>query len=237
MNRDHNSASRFDMKVKQRKINKVYNVLIVVVTLLIVIVGATILLSGGNEPDMQTNSAAEANNRDDHSKEADANKAEGEAGDHDENASTSAADTEEGSSEEDQSGESQDVSDTEAEEDSSIRETEDSVVEVEEKDDPNVDKSYKNEAWKPVGTEQTGEHQATFERNSQDWKEMEKALTYATGVELSNMTLWRLENGGSPDTAIGTLSPKDNSKTFRVHLQWVDGAGWQPVKVQELKKR
>ena len=48
------------------------------------------------------------------------------------------------------------------------------------------------------------------------------------------MTIWFLGNGGSPSTAVGTVSAKNDSKSYRVNLEWVDGSGWKPVKVQEL---
>ena len=46
--------------------------------------------------------------------------------------------------------------------------------------------------------------------------------------------MWWLERNGGPEKAIGTVAPKDQSTTYRVYLQWVDGKGWKPVKMQEL---
>ncbi|MBR8645235.1 YrrS family protein [[Brevibacterium] frigoritolerans] len=79
------------------------------------------------------------------------------------------------------------------------------------------------------------EHTTSFEKGSVDWNEMSKAIASGAGIDEGNMKLWWLQNGGSSTTAIGTVSEGDNPKTFRVYIEWVDGSGWKPVKVEELK--
>ena len=87
-----------------------------------------------------------------------------------------------------------------------------------------------------MGTEQTGEHTTNYNSNSTDWKEMERALAYGAGIDENNLSVWWIGNGGAPNKAIGTVSPKDKSATFRVYIEWVDGEGWKPSKVEKLIK-
>ncbi|WP_262421774.1 YrrS family protein [Bacillus aquiflavi] len=98
---------------------------------------------------------------------------------------------------------------------------------------PNVKNTVINPAWKPVGTDQTGEHTTVFNKDSADWSEMENAISYATGLSHDNMTIWFLGNGGE-NKAIGTVTSKDNQQVYRVYIEWVDGQGWKPTKVEEL---
>jgi hypothetical protein len=68
-----------------------------------------------------------------------------------------------------------------------------------------------------------------------DWQEMLQAISYATGVDQSNMTVWFLGNNG-PNKSVGTISTKDQSEKYRVYIDWVDGQGWKPVKVEVLNE-
>ncbi|PLS15591.1 DNA primase [Bacillus sp. M6-12] len=231
------SRSRIDHKGKQRKVNRLYNILIATVILLIIIVGATIFL--GKDDSVAVNTANKTASEKE-TKNQTANKTDESTSSEQENTDDSSSEeesvTEEdpAASSDDTEGEETDGEDTEGTENG---EPSGEIIEHEENNDPNVDKSYSNEAWEPVGTTQEGEHPAaTFEKGSADWQEMERAVAYGAGLDPGNMTLWFLGNGGSPNTATGTVSPKDNSVTYRVHIQWVDGQGWKPVKVQELKK-
>lgn len=102
--------------------------------------------------------------------------------------------------------------------------------------DSNVKKTIVNPNWKPVGTSQSGEHSAVYDESSADWNEMVQALSYATGLSQDNMTLWYLGNNNhDPQKSIGTVSSKSNKKKYRVFLEWVEGEGWKPSKVEELK--
>lgn len=88
--------------------------------------------------------------------------------------------------------------------------------------------------WEPVGTSQTGPFQHDFNRGSQNWAEMEKALQYATAIPIEEMTIWRLENGGER-IAIGTVSDASTHETpYRVTMQFVENEGWQPIEVIQL---
>lgn len=227
MDRQDKYPSRMD-KRQDKKVNKVYNILITVVVLLIVVVGATIFLGNNDEPasqkaDTNPESNQSATNKEDEADKEEADKEE-----------TAMNEDEQASENEDEEGQDQDQN---ADQDSS--ESEDAVEseKVEETaSDANVEEAYSDPSWKPVGTEQSGEHVTQYEKGSTDWNEMEQAIAYGAGIDQSNMTLWYLQNGGEPNKAIGTVSPKDESSTYRVYIEWVDGEGWKPTKVEKLIK-
>ena len=114
--------------------------------------------------------------------------------------------------------------------------TEPELVKVEGGNDSNVLNTYTSESWKPIGTEQTGVHTTSYQKGSTDWNEMTKAIALGAGIDEASMHLWWLNNGGTPNTAIGTVSAGNNPQSYRVYIEWVDGEGWKPVKVEELKK-
>ncbi|HHW36756.1 MAG TPA: DUF1510 family protein [Bacillales bacterium] len=91
------------------------------------------------------------------------------------------------------------------------------------------------EDWAPVGTEQEGEHVTDFTKGSRDWEEMTQAVGSATGLSNDNMIVWWMGNGGASDKAVSTVSTKDKGTYYRVQLQWVNGSGWKPVKVEEVE--
>lgn len=98
-----------------------------------------------------------------------------------------------------------------------------------------VDKTYENDDWEPVGTEQSGSHTATYDSSSKDWKEMIKAMSYATGISEDQMTVLWLGNNGGPQDAKGTIRDKTTGERYRVEITWVDEKGWKPVKVEKLR--
>ena len=225
MNGQDKYSSRMT-KRKNKKVNKVYNILITVVVLLIIVVGATIFLGNNDEPASQkTNSNPDSNQTASNIDE------ESDKQDDDSNEDESSTETEQGQEEDEnvEEGQDSDQESSESEEDT----TESEKVE-EEASDGNVEEAYSDPSWKPVGTEQSGEHVTQFEQGSADWNEMERAVAYGAGIDQNNMTLWYLQNGGAPNKAIGTVSPKDGSSTYRVYIEWVDGEGWKPTKVEKL---
>lgn len=112
----------------------------------------------------------------------------------------------------------------------------DDKTETTDSDDPNVAKVITKD-WKPIGTEQTGDHVNSYSSTSVDWQEKRKAFSEATDIPIEDTSLWFVEQGADPATqAIGTLSTKETpDKAYRVYITWVDGEGWQPTKVEELK--
>ncbi|QBP40834.1 YrrS family protein [Paenisporosarcina antarctica] len=101
--------------------------------------------------------------------------------------------------------------------------------------DPLISEKIVNTAWKPVGTTQTGEHTSVYSEGHVDWDEKIKAIIYTTGLSTDNMIVWRIANGGSPQKSIGVVSSKNKEEKYRVSLQWVEGEGWKPEKMETLK--
>ncbi|WP_176527602.1 YrrS family protein [Peribacillus butanolivorans] len=235
-------GSRYNQRDQKRKVNKIYNIAITVVSILIVIVAVSIFLSDDGS---DTEKATTEPKQTDQKKKVD--KPAGKEEDTDltkEDEEEDSKATEEGTEENTEDGTDTDT-DTDTDADTTDADTnpdtdtdkaEDAErVEVEGSGDGNVATTYTSESWKPVGTEQSGKHTTSFQKNSVDWNEMSKAIAHGAGIDQGNMRLWWLQNGGSSNTAIGTVSEGDNPKTFRVYIEWVDGSGWKPVKVEELK--
>ncbi|WP_285765431.1 YrrS family protein [Peribacillus sp. SI8-4] len=215
-------GSRFDQRDQKRKVNKIYNIAITIVSILIVIVAITIFLSdGGKEANPTTTEPKQTTDKDKGKVDKPAGKVEEKASEKKEDEDLKATEEKEEEATED--------------EEASDKGTDAELVEVEGSGDGNVASTYTSEGWKPVGTEQSGEHKTSFQKGSVDWNEMSKAIALGAGIDEGGMRLWWLQNGGSPNTAIGTVSEGDNPKTYRVHIEWVDGSGWKPVKVEELK--
>lgn len=101
-------------------------------------------------------------------------------------------------------------------------------------DDPIIDETIINTAWEPVGTTQTGEHVSQYDGTSVDWNEKKQALAYATGLPQDSMIFLKIKNGGGPQKSIGIVSSRDSTQKYRVYLEWVDGKGWKPVKMDKL---
>ncbi len=102
-------------------------------------------------------------------------------------------------------------------------------------DSEEVNKTIENQSWQPIGTSQVGEHVSVYEQDSVDWSEMTQALSYATGIDHDNMTVWFLGNNGH-NKSVGTVSAKNQKQKYRVYIDWVDGQGWKPTKVEEINK-
>ncbi len=222
--------SRLEKNSKD-KTNKVLNIMIGVVLLLIVIVAGSIFL--GNDRDQATSGKENQEETSSDSKENDGAE-EDDSSSAGENSNTN----EEASSDEEDSN----STNSPTEEDTDEEKTEDVAVEpegdegliVEESDEENVKQTIVHPDWKPVGTTQTNGHNPSYEEDSADWKERLKALSYASGIPQDQMTLWWIEANGSPQSTVGTISNKNGSEVYRVYLDWVDGQGWKPTKIQEL---
>ncbi|PKR85166.1 YrrS family protein [Heyndrickxia camelliae] len=221
---NHPNRSRSLQRAKRRKTNIILNSLIVIVILLIIIVASFIFLGGGKD---DNKSSAPANTAHKQETSIDSNKSKSESnGDKNGSSDGTVSDNN------DNTGDSSD--DSSADKDSDNSQLDDSNVVANEGNDPNVKKTYVNPSWKPVGTSQTGGHQYSSDFNSTDWKEKEKALSYATGIPSDQMTIWYMSRVGSDSSVIGTITSKKDKKAYRVYLEWIDGQGWKPSKVEEL---
>jgi len=221
--------SRLDKRSKKNS-NKILNIMIAVVLLLIIVVGATIVMGGGDEKASSNVADTETKG----SSDKDAEK-EDKSVSLDEDKKSEEKDNEDKKEEEKKSDEEKQEDKASDEEDTVALEGEDqSELKVEDSDEPNVKKTMVHPDWKPVGTEQTGEHVSVYDEGTVDWQEKIKATSYATGIPEDNMTVWWMEGNGGPQKSMATVTAKDTKTPYRVYLQWVDGKGWQPTKVQEL---
>lgn len=198
--------SRLDLREKKRKVNKIYNISIIIVCVLIIIVAVNIFT--GKNVNQTSKESSQLTQTDGSTNAKNGNKVDTKDG-----GTTNQAVVKEEKTK-----------------------TEPELVKIEGSGDGNVLNTYTSDSWKPVGTTQTGVHTTSYEKGSTDWNEMTKAIAYGAGIDGASLRLWWLKNGGSPNTAIGTVSAGDNPQAFRVYIEWVDGEGWKPVKVEELKK-
>lgn len=211
--------SRFGKREKRKKTNIILNSLIAFVIVLIIVVSAKIFFGGNNDQavpaDEQTASESKQNESSQEDQDNDIEQ--------DKSKDKEKADKE------------SDKEEKEAEENEAENESEEDKEQVvtEGGSGPDVEKTIENPAWKPVGTSQSGEHAAVYDQNHVDWQEMLSAISYATGIEQGNMTVWFLGNNG-PNSSVGTISTKDQSEKYRVYIDWVDGEGWKPSKVEVL---
>lgn len=216
--------SRFGKREKRKKTNIILNSLIAFVIVLIIVVSAKIFFGGNNDQavpaDEQTASESKQNESSQEDQDNDIEQ--------DKSKDKEKADKE---------SDKEDKEDKEAEENEAEDESEEDKEQVvtEGGSGPDVEKTIENPAWKPVGTSQSGEHTAVYDQNHVDWQEMLSAISYATGIEQGNMTVWFLGNNG-PNSSVGTISTKDQSEKYRVYIDWVDGEGWKPSKVEVLNE-
>lgn len=217
MSNDLGSGSRSNYRAKRKKTNVILNSLIVIVLALIVIVAYSIFssddekASSKNEPKTEVKQSA---SKDDNAKE-----------------------NKEQQTEDKQSVKEDDKDkEEESEEDSVSKEADDSEAVVTVGDGTtNVQRTIENPTWKPVGTEQSGPHNPVYDDTSVDWQEMLKAISYATGLDQSTMTVyWLGRDQSTTNGSVGTVYSKETQEKYRVYIQWVDGQGWMPTKVEEL---
>lgn len=225
--------SRSHLRGKRRKTNLILNLLIGFVILLIIVVSATIFLGGSSEDaaEQQTGNKVIDTDQENQSPEDDPAELEDETPNKEGN----------NSSQGDSSKIEEETVDTDKE--AAIKPEKKEVAPANEEDavvtsggeEENVNKTIVNPSWQPIGTSQSGEHTSVYDADSVDWSEMLQAISYATAVEQDNMTVWFLGNNGH-NKSVGTISSKDQQKKYRVYIQWVDGQGWKPEKVEELDK-
>lgn len=101
-------------------------------------------------------------------------------------------------------------------------------------DNPIISETIVNTAWEPIATQQVGEHISSYDGSSVDWMEKKAAIAYAVGMSEDALIYWKVKNGGSTSKSIGIVSSKDQSDKYQVFIEWLDGQGWKPVKVDVL---
>jgi len=216
--------SRVERK-KGHNRNKVLNSMIAVVVVLIVI--ATVVIFSGNKSDNEPSDIEETANN----STVNEDKAEDVEDDKKDNATEDSNPiTDEEKSAPKNTTETDQVDETTNDDDG---EGPASVTSVP-SDDAIIAETIINNAWKPIGTTQTGDHVSQYDGTSVDWNEKKQALAYATGLPQDSMIFLKIKNGGGPQKSIGIVSSRDSTQKYRVYLEWVDGEGWKPVKMDKL---
>ncbi|MEO2074552.1 MAG: YrrS family protein [Bacillus sp. (in: firmicutes)] len=217
MTNDFNSNSRSGNRAKRKKTNLVLNSLIILVLLLIIFVAYNIFASG-NDNAVPKKESPKTEQKNTEQKETQTKKKE-KSKTEDENSSDSTLEDEQ---------QSEEAATTEQPDESQ-------AVVTEGGSSSNVLKTIENPSWKPVGTTQSGEHTSVYDTNSVDWQEMLQAISYATGLDGSNMTVyWLGRDKSTQNGSFATVASKDKQQKYNVYLQWVDGEGWMPTRVEEL---
>ncbi|MFA3775652.1 YrrS family protein [Bacillus safensis] len=217
--------SRFEHRDKRRKANMVLNILIGIVVVLILVVASSLLIfNKPKDPDVakEPSKTAPATSENKQNSEEDVKDPKKDTSDDSD------------AKKDDSSDQDDDSKKTDDEE----KPNKDALKDAKETDGgktSDVDKTYENDDWEPVGTEQSGSHTATYDSSSTDWKEMIKAMSYATGISEDQMTVLWLGNNGGPQDAKGTIRDKSTGERYRVEITWVDEKGWKPVKVEKLR--
>lgn len=237
MNNYNGGSSRFEKREKKRKSNIVLNALIGIVFVLIIVIGYQLVLGGKEEASTEQtskyNEPPEIKLPNEKNKDSQVDKKEEQ--DKQDQKDDENTDLENDSiSDEGQYSDQDEETTNEGEEEVDKDPFAEATI-TEGSPGSGVKEVIENPSWEAVGTTQTGEHTASYKKNSQDWTEMTKALSYATAIPESDMIIWFLGNNGGPNDAVGTISPKDKSSKYKVYITWVDGQGWKPTKVEKLK--
>ena len=229
MSNNQFSTSRYEKRDKKRKTNIVLNTLIGIVLVLIFVIGSQLIL-GAN----QSEKTAKYNEQPDIKLASDEESTKEPAAETEENEEAEVEDPEASEEQgEEGSEETENTEDNDTAEEESTEDPFEQATITEGEPGSGVAETIENPAWEPVGTSQSEPHSANYDKNSQDWKEMTKTLGYATGIPEAEMIIWRLENNGSPNDAVGTISPKDQSAKYKVYITWVENKGWMPTKIEK----
>ena len=210
-------------KNNKNRSNSILNIMIALVFTLVVIIGATLLFGGGDSANPESSETApetesQTSGDDDTQVTAEENDLEAKE-----------------KAEEEAKAEEAAKKEAEEKEKEEEEETKGGTITREESNDPIVSETIVNTSWEPIGTSQTGDHVSSYQKNSVDWNEKIEAVTYATGLSQNDMYVMMVQNGGGPQKSIATVQSKDQSEKYRVYLEWVDGEGWKPEKMDVLK--
>jgi len=100
--------------------------------------------------------------------------------------------------------------------------------------DPIVQEVQVNDTWEAYPTEQTGPHSSIFEKGHIDYEEKLKAVFSVLELEQDNSIVLRVKNNGSASTAIAVVTSMDKEQMYRVSIEWIDGEGWKPTRLEVL---
>ncbi|WP_409370125.1 YrrS family protein [Lysinibacillus sp. 38-6] len=206
-------SSRHLQPSRNKKLDKILNVLIGIVIILIVLTATYVFKWQDDAQDDVKEEPVQEQKNDDGDKEP-PNK-------------NDSSDKGNQPTEEEQSGEEDETSpeDPQPEQNTAVETT---------SDDPIVNRVVTDKNWKPTPTTQTGAHVSSYDSSSVDWAEKLATVTAVTGITNDNMIVWRVQNNGGANKAIATVSTKDKSEMYRVSMEWIDNEGWLPVKLEQL---
>lgn len=131
------------------------------------------------------------------------------------------------------------VDDEKSDEEQSEDETSEEQTEAEENTvlpsaDPVVKEVHMNKAWQAYPTEQTGEHVSTFQKGHIDYEEKLKAIFSVLDLQQDNSIVLSVKNNGNAKTAIAVVTSMDKEQKYRVSIEWFDGEGWKPMRLEVL---
>ena len=100
--------------------------------------------------------------------------------------------------------------------------------------DPLVNEVQINKAWTAYPTEQTGPHESTYAEGHIDYEEKLKAIFSVLDIPQDNSIVLSVKNNGSTTTSIAVVTSMDKTKKYRVSIEWLDGEGWKPTRLEVL---
>lgn len=228
---DSDKDSRVNKFEKRRQNTKLMTILMIVGVLLLIVLLAIWIFGGKDKDTSESDPGSNTTETDNNGNEGSTDRPDDEnnTSDNDNNL-TNNDDLNDNNQADNEAENEEDENDTEnaKNEDVDIKEVESSS------DDENVESTYTGN-WQPIGTEQSEPHETQFDKSSVDWGEMEEAIRLATGLEEGDMVTWFIGNDG-PEKAIGTVTSKDESETYRVYISWITDEGWKPTQVEVLKE-
>lgn len=102
-------------------------------------------------------------------------------------------------------------------------------------EDVNIIQSTVKE-WKPTVTSQTGDHIVQYSFQSNDFYEMEEAVSNAISLTKKDFSVWHLGRGYDDQSVKVFVATTDLTYKYVVYLHWVENEGWLPILVQEVKQ-
>lgn len=252
MNNDENNQSRVDLFEKKRKNTKLVTIISSLAGLLAVTLLFVFLIGGGedNEPEQQavndqqenstdTDAAGQPDSQQENDAETGAETGNQSAENDNEQDNAQTGTESEESNDEQRSSQEDSQQEKEQEEETQTSEggDENSAVEkqqLETPDDSNVKEAYTAD-WEPVGTSQEGPHTVVIDQDTQEWAEIMKAVSLATGLERNNMIAWWVTRAGEQRVE-ATVTNSSQTEVYRVYLQWVTGEGYRPERVEVLEE-
>lgn len=101
--------------------------------------------------------------------------------------------------------------------------------------DDNIIESTVKE-WIPNKTRQVEPHTVHYSYRSQDFYEMEEAVSNAISLTKVDYSVWHLGQGYDQQSIKVYVATNDLSYKYVVYLHWVVKEGWLPILVQEVKE-